>query len=76
MLNAQYKTAAAAPDLRVRGTGACSLAGAGMAILMRNRDNPPRVRYSWENEAETIDVEELGDVPARDGDVRPPVTIH
>jgi hypothetical protein len=30
MLNAQYKTTAAAPDLRVRGTGACSLAGAGM----------------------------------------------
>jgi len=47
-----------------------------MAILMRNRDNPPRVRYSWESEVETIDVEELGDEPARDGDVRPPVTIH
>jgi len=30
MLNAQYKTTASAPDLTVRGTGACSLAGAGM----------------------------------------------
>jgi len=30
MLKAHCKTTAAAPDLRVRGTGACSLAGAGM----------------------------------------------
>ena len=55
---------------------AALIVGAVMAILMRNRDNPPRVRYSWENEVETIDVEELGDEPAGDGDVRPPVTIH
>ena len=30
MLNAHCKSTAAAPDLRVRGIGACSLAGAGM----------------------------------------------
>ena len=55
---------------------AALLVGVVMAILMRNRDNPPRVRYSWENEVETIDIEELADEPAGDGEARPPVTLH
>jgi membrane associated rhomboid family serine protease len=55
---------------------AAMLIGVIMAILMRNRDNPPRVRYSWENEAETIDVENVADESAGDTDTRPPITIH
>jgi membrane associated rhomboid family serine protease len=31
---------------------AAALVGVIMAVLMRRRDNPPRVRYSWEDEAE------------------------
>jgi membrane associated rhomboid family serine protease len=31
---------------------AAAVIGVFMAIMMRNRDNPPRVRYSWEDEAD------------------------
>ena len=44
---------------------AAAIIGAIMALLMRHRDNPPRKRYSWEDEAE-IDVEDVGDEPASD----------
>ena len=30
---------------------AAALIGVLMAIVLRNRDNPPRVRYSWEDES-------------------------
>jgi len=42
---------------------AAALVGVIMAVLMRQRDNPPRVRYSWEDEAA-----ENADEPSEDGD--------
>jgi membrane associated rhomboid family serine protease len=41
---------------------AAAVIGVFMAIMMRERDNPPRIRYSWEDEAE----EHVG-VPPDDG---------
>ena len=45
---------------------AAALTGVIMAVLMRHRDNPPRVRYSWEDETEENADEsiESGDFPA------------
>jgi membrane associated rhomboid family serine protease len=45
---------------------AAALTGVVMAVLMRHRDNPPRVRYSWEDETEENADEsvESGDFPA------------
>ena len=50
---------------------AAAIIGAVMALLMRHRDNPPRKRYSWEEEAE-IAVEEEGGEMASDPEIGPP----
>jgi membrane associated rhomboid family serine protease len=55
---------------------AAAIIGAVMALLMRHRDNPPRKRYSWEEEAE-ISVEEAEDEPASGPVTDPPrYVIH
>jgi hypothetical protein len=40
---------------------AAAVIGIIMAILMRHRDNPPRVRYSWEYDAEENAGEQIED---------------
>ncbi len=44
---------------------AAALIGVGMAIMLRHRDNPPRVRYSWEDEEGGV-----GDPQSGDDDIR------
>ncbi len=51
---------------------AAALIGMSMAIMLRHRDNPPRVRYSWEGEPDgASEGDEQGDDEDRestDGD--------
>jgi membrane associated rhomboid family serine protease len=42
---------------------AAALIGALLAIAMRHRDNPPRIRYSWED-----DQDESGQPQSADGE--------
>jgi membrane associated rhomboid family serine protease len=40
---------------------AAALIGTLMAILLRHRDNPPRIRYSWEYEVDEYEDRQSGD---------------
>jgi membrane associated rhomboid family serine protease len=50
---------------------AAAIIGAVMALLMRHRDNPPRKRYSWEEEAEVTVEDDAGETPG-DPEIGPP----
>ena len=45
---------------------AAALIGIFMATALRHRDNPPRVRYSWENETAETEGEQSGDDDIRE----------
>lgn len=45
---------------------AAALIGVLLAIVLRHRDNPPRVRYSWEDEK--VEEDESGDAQTGDSD--------
>ncbi len=47
---------------------AAALIGIVAAILLRHRDNPPRIRYSWEDEGRENEDEALEDKPLADAD--------
>jgi membrane associated rhomboid family serine protease len=55
---------------------AAALTGVIMAVLMRHRDNPPRIRYSWEDEAEENAGEsvEEGEFPAAESQSETPAS--
>lgn len=40
---------------------AAALIGVSMAIMLRHRDNPPRIRYSWEGEEDDCGDRQSGD---------------
>jgi membrane associated rhomboid family serine protease len=40
---------------------AAALIGVSMAIMLRHRDNPPRIRYSWEGEEDNCGDRQSGD---------------
>jgi len=44
---------------------AAALIGAAMAVLLRNRDHPPRVRYSWEEDGGDVEEFEFADDETR-----------
>jgi len=50
---------------------AAALIGVAMAILLRHLDVSPRVRYTWEAEAETADDEDANDDGFPDADYEP-----
>lgn len=45
---------------------AAALIGVLLAIVLRHRDNPPRIRYSWEDEK--VEEDESGDAQTGDSD--------
>jgi membrane associated rhomboid family serine protease len=41
---------------------AAALIGVLLAMVFRHRDNPPRIRYSWEDEGDEPEVAKADDV--------------
>jgi len=55
---------------------AAAFIGAVLAVVLRGRDIPPKVRYDWEDADDAIDLDPYGEAPTPARMPEPGTTVH